>query len=91
MLESTATIPLSRPLELSSGEKVETLQLREPTALDMRGMAVTGELTVGDLLDLAASVAGVPQSALNQLSAVDTLEVVKAMGKFMGGGTGAKP
>lgn len=90
MDKAPVVLPLSRPITLADGSTLSELTLHEPSAIDMRSMPVGGELNVGMLLDLAANVAGVPASALNQLSASDVMGVVAAMGKFMGGGTGVK-
>lgn len=85
------TVVLSKPITLASGELLKEIVLREPTALDLRKMPMKQELELGMLLDLAADVAGLPYSTLNQLCAVDTFAVAAAMGKALGGGTGVMP
>lgn len=83
-------IKLSRPIE-ALGETITEITLREPDAADLRSLPVKQELLVGDLLDIAAEVAGFPKSAFNKLSGGDTFKVVGAMGKFMGDGIGEMP
>lgn len=90
MEKDPVLLKLSVPIALADGAVLSEITLREPTAFDMRAMPVA-ELTIGALLDLGASVAGLPNSAMNQLSAQDVLRVAGAMGNFMGGGTGRMP
>ena len=84
-------VALTKPITLASGEQLTELVLREPTALDMRSMPLKDEIQLGDLLDIAAAVAGLPLSVINGVSPPDTMAVVRAMGKFMVGGTGGRP
>lgn len=91
MDKSAETVVLSKPVQLASGDMLTEIVLREPTALDLRKMPVKQDLELGVLLDLAASVAGLPVGVMNQLCAVDTFAVAGAMGKTLGGGTGAMP
>lgn len=85
------TVALSKPIMLASGEAVAEIVLREPTAQDLRQMPLKAELQVGDMLDLAADVAGLPRSAMDGLCAKDVFAVVTAVGKSMGGGVGGMP
>ena len=88
MQKPEIVLKLEQPIE-AVGETITELVLREPKAADLRSFPVKAELVMGDLLDIAAEVAGLPGSAMNQLSARDAFRVVGEMGKFMGGGTGA--
>jgi hypothetical protein len=40
-------------------------------------------MTIGAVLDVAASVSGWPPSALGQLPSADTLKIVEALGNFL--------
>lgn len=81
--------PLSSPIE-AHGEKINSLELRAPKAGDFRGIKVTlgeGGLTFNTdaALDLAAKLAGVPPSSIDQLCFVDMIAVAGSVAPFLDG------
>ncbi|MEW6612707.1 MAG: phage tail assembly protein [Pseudomonadota bacterium] len=84
------TITLSEPIT-AHGETVSALTLEAPRARHLRNLPLTGTPSVGLLLDMAGAVSGLPPSAIDQLSAPDTMRVVEAMAGFLELGPGAMP
>lgn len=82
-------VKLSRAIKVE-GEDVTTLKFREPRAGDFRSIKVTlgeGGLTfqTDAALDLAARLAEVPPSSINQLSFMDMIAVAGAAAPFLEG------
>ncbi len=72
--------PLKQPVSFG-GENVTELAFRRPKARDLRPLPM-GELKAGDLLDLAARLAEVPPSLLDELEAEDAMAVMALVGGF---------
>ncbi len=80
---------LSNPID-AHGEKISSLELRAPKAGDFRGIKVTlgeGGLTfhTDAALDLAAKLAGVPPSSIDQLCFIDMVAVAGSIAPFLDG------
>ena len=75
-------IDLKIPVSLGD-EEVTFLEMREPRAKDMRSIKIGTDMTIGDLLDLAATLASQPRPVLDLLSPRDTVQVVQAVGKLL--------
>lgn len=91
MNKAPITVALSKPVLLADGTQLKEIVLREPTAEDLWNFPVKSALVMGDLLEMAAEISGLPVSSLKTLSAGDAFKVVGEVGKFMGGGTGVTP
>jgi len=83
------TIPLSEPVEHGT-ETITTLEIKQPRAKHLRNMSL--EPNTGDLLDLAAKLAGQPPSVIDELGMSDMTNVLTVVGDFIdaGQGTGDK-
>jgi len=90
-MSNITRIKLNTPVQFGS-ETISELTLREPTARDMRGINISftgdggGSIRMGDMLDLAAKLAGQPPSVIDSLSPTDAMEVMGIVGGFMQGG-----
>jgi len=73
-------IPLSEPVEHGS-ETITVLEIKQPKAKHLRSMPL--EPDTGDLLDLAAKLAGQPPSVIDELSMKDMTEVLTVVGNFI--------
>lgn len=73
-------IVLIKPIKFGE-ETITMLKLREPVGRDFRGLDATNPFTM--MLDLAAVLSGVPASAIDQLSAADTMVVCEKVGSFL--------
>ncbi len=62
-------------------EQITELEFRRPKARDLRQLPM-GEMKAGDLLDLAARLAEVPPSLLDELAAEDAMAVMALAGGF---------
>lgn len=71
-------VKLSKPLMLA-GEPVNELRFREPVAGDMRRLKLGSPTTIGDMLDMAAVLSGLPADAIDKLAPADVWEVVEAL------------
>ena len=82
-------IPLSEPVQ-SMGQELRVLRLRKPRGKDYRKMQAGTPF--GMAFDLAASLAAVPPSTIDNLCGADVLTLVDAVTPFLGGSqlTGAK-
>jgi len=77
------TIMLSEPVEHGS-ETITTLEIKPPKAKHLRSMPL--EPNTGDLLDLAAKLAGHPPSVIDELGMKDMTEVLTVVGNFIDAG-----
>lgn len=73
-------IVLTKPIKFGE-ETIDKLTLREPVAKDFRELKDTAPFAM--MLDLAAALSGVPTSAIDQLSAADTMAVCDKVGGFL--------
>lgn len=87
--DTTFPVNLDEPV-MHGEDEYKVLELRKPKAKDLRDLPM--EPKVGDMLNLAANLAGVPYSVVDQLSWGDVEKVMTAVGNFMpaGPGTGGK-
>ena len=76
-------ISLSEPIEHGT-ETITTLEIKQPRAKHLRNMSL--EPNTGDLLDLAAKLAGHPPSVIDELSMKDMTEVLTVVGNFIDAG-----
>lgn len=74
-------IQLTSPVRFGN-EEIGVLKLREPRARDFRAIGNLDK-PFAAMLDLAASLADLPASALDDLSASDTMKVVEAVSGFL--------
>ncbi len=74
-------LKLSTPIN-AHGETVTELEFRDPTARDLRDLPVSGLKTFGDMYPIISSVAGIPPSSVDQLSAVDIVEAMNFIAPF---------
>lgn len=74
-------IQLGSPLKFGN-EEIATLKLRAPKARDFRSVGNLDK-PFAAMLDLAASLAELPVSLLDELSAEDTMKVVEAVSGFL--------
>lgn len=74
-------LKLSTPIN-AHGETVTELELRDPTARDLRELPFSGLKTFGDMYPIISSVAGVPPSSVDQLSAADIVEAINFIAPF---------
>lgn len=81
------TIKLSEPIE-ANGETINEITLTPPRARHFRSMPVKQTLDMGDLLDLASRLSGIPPSSIDQMSAADALKVVGEIANFLVDGPG---
>lgn len=79
---------LKTPIVMGS-QTYEEFTLREPKAKDLRKFGTS--MTMGDTIDLAATLAGVPNPVMNELSVPDLMAISEIIAVFMEGGqpTGA--
>lgn len=80
-----AFISLSEPVEHGT-ETISALEIKQPKAKHLRSMPL--EPNTGDLLDLAARLAGQPPSVIDELGMSDMTEVLTVVGDFIEGGQG---
>ena len=83
-------IRLTEAIE-AHGELIDTITLMPVRAAHLRELPVSGEMTFGALLDIGASCAGLPKKSVNDLAAADALQLVEAVGGFLGKGRGETP
>lgn len=74
-------IELTEPVKHGKNEITE-LELREPRAKDMRKVSLSP--TMGEMLDIAATISNNPPSVIDQLCIKDTMKVVEVIGDFLG-------
>ncbi len=80
----TKTVELQDPFDNGS-ERIESFDLRDLTGKDLESFPI-GTPTVGNLLDVAASLAEVPPPVMRKLSGRDAMAVAIAVGELMEGG-----
>ena len=86
-----STYTLKSPIAYGS-ETITALTFRAAKGKDMRGLTfgVGGDgsvkMAMGDMLTLAARLASVPPSVIDELSAADAMEVVTIAAGFIGAG-----
>lgn len=76
-------ITLDEPIEHGT-ETITVLEIKQPKAKHLRSMPL--EPNTGDLLDLAAKLAGQPPSVIDELSMKDMTEVLTVVGNFIDAG-----
>ena len=78
-------LELKSPIQFGSRE-ITDLTFREPRAKDMRH--IKREMTVGDMLDMAAKLCGEPGSVIDLLTIDDANAVIEFVAKsFSNGGS----
>lgn len=90
-MKSEVKVPLRRPIQ-AHGEELRELTLREPTGKDLRVMGLPFGFSAGGevQIDAAAThraistLAGIPPSSVDQLSAQDFMGVTGALMGFFG-------
>lgn len=75
------TIKLSKPIQ-AHGETVAELKLREPIAKDLRSLPIGGSTTVGDMIPVLSSIAGIPPSSVDQMVPADLFEALAYISPF---------
>ncbi|MDX9860883.1 MAG: phage tail assembly protein [Rhodospirillales bacterium] len=81
-MESTIRIPLSAPIS-ANGAEVRELVLRRPKVKDLRVIDdAKGE--VDKVVTLAAHLADVPPSSINDMDAADFVRLATALAGFFG-------
>lgn len=80
-------VKLSRPIQ-AHGEEVQELTFRELRAGDLRGVRMSIgpdglSLEMGAILDVAARLAGVPPSSLDQLPLPDLVAIAEQVGPLL--------
>jgi len=81
--DKVKSITLSEPVEHGS-EIISVLEIKPPKAKHLRSMPL--EPNTGDLLNLAAKLAGQPPSVIDELSMKDMTEVLTVVGNFIDAG-----
>jgi len=81
--DKVKTITLSEPVEHGT-ETISVLEIKPPKAKHLRSMPL--EPNTGDLLDLAAKLAGQPPSVIDEMSMNDMTEVLTVVGNFIDAG-----
>lgn len=87
--QDKVTVQLSEAVKHGEDD-YRVLEIRKPKGKHLRNMPM--EPTMGDMLNLAAELAEVPYSVMDELEWVDLEKVMDAVGNFMpaGPGTGKK-
>jgi hypothetical protein len=78
---SASIVNLSEPVQHGE-ETIKVLEIRKPTAADMRDMPVQNQ-TMGHMMDLAANLTGHPPSVINQLAVQDVTALMEVVAGFM--------
>lgn len=79
------TLKLKKPVQFGS-ETIAELEIREPTAGDIRDMPLDmTKATMGTLLDLASRCTAQPPSIINKLSIEDATRLAEVIGGFLSG------
>ncbi len=79
-MDNVMVIGLTKPIKFGE-ETIDKLTLREPVARDFRELNATKPFAM--MLDLAATLSGVPVSVIDQLCATDTMAVCDKVGGFL--------
>jgi hypothetical protein len=80
---TTVPVQLDEPVKHGEDE-YRVLEIRKPKAGDLRDLPMDPK--IGDMLNLAADLAGVPYSVMDELSWGDVERVMVAVGNFMPAG-----
>lgn len=86
-------VNLDEPVQFGEEETIKVLEVRKPTADDMRSMPANPDAqTMGHYMDLAARLSGQPPYVINNLGFGDFEKVMTAVANFMEPGrkTGGK-
>lgn len=86
-----AIIKLQRPFEWA-GSTISSIEMREGRIGDMKGLKLSGELPLDQVITVASRLSGQPTQVIEKLAAVDAGEVMSiALGFYVGClGTGRK-
>lgn len=87
--KNTVTVQLDEPVKHGE-EEYRVLEICKPRGKHLRDLPMNP--TMGDMLNLAADLASVPYSVMDELSFADIEQVMDAVGNFMPAGrrTGKK-
>jgi len=83
VLKDEVVITLKFPVKHGS-EEIKELKLRRPKGKDMR--KVPSDVSIGDMMDLAARLSGHPPSVMDELEMPDFNAVCEVIGNFLGDG-----
>ena len=72
-------LELEQPVKFGK-EYIEKLALREPTSRELRGLKLGGEMTFGDILDIAQKLTEQPRRVIDSLSKKDAMALVERVG-----------
>ena len=77
------TIQLQYPIEYE-GKPFETISLRRPTGLDLRGIDVMNDMNTDKMAKLMVNLSELPMGLIDQLDASDFIAITKEITDFLG-------
>lgn len=83
VLKDAVVVTLQFPVKHGS-EEIRELNFRRPKGKDMRKLP--SDVSVGDIMDLAARLSGYPPSVMDELEIADFNAVNEVIGDFLGAG-----
>ncbi|WP_028100477.1 phage tail assembly protein [Pseudoduganella violaceinigra] len=82
--------PLTYPITLKDGTKLEVLQLRRPVGREMRNIEVTGRKPYDLTLQIIEATCGLTRAEADSIDGGDVTAAMEFVLPFLESGTGAK-
>lgn len=79
MTEHSCVLELKEPVRFGS-ETIESLTLRKPTCRDIRSLKTSGDMTLGEILDIGQKLCDRPRRVIDALCAKDALALAERVG-----------
>lgn len=84
----TTPYNLHMPIKLAGGVELSVIQLRRPTAREMRTMSISSKFTMGQILDLVGVIAGLSPDEIDLIDGADVLNIMEIFTPFLDTGPG---